>query len=63
MSRRRSRGLCLRDVVLLLIVLALGVALYDVAGAGPVILAVVVALVLSVVDGSRRRSRRVSRRR
>lgn len=66
MSRRRGARLHMPsafEVVLFVAVLALGVALYDSAGAGPVVLAVIVTGLLVAFSGSRSRSRRPAPRR
>lgn len=62
MSRRRGRRLRpdLLGVTLFVAVLAMGVALYDTAGIGPVVLALVVVAILVALGGSRRRSRRAT---
>lgn len=66
MSRRRARGPRLRDAVLLVAVVALGIALYNSAGSGfPFVLACIVVGVLALLSSVRphRSRRRVSRRR
>jgi uncharacterized membrane protein HdeD (DUF308 family) len=57
-SRRRKRGKRWLDVVLFVIVAALGIALYHTAGLGPVVLACVVTALFVAFANSRPRRRR-----
>lgn len=56
--RRRHRGGWTLIVVLILIDLALGVALFDAHGVKPIVIALAVALVLGLLSTGRRRTRR-----